>query len=132
MEADLRNDPEFEQVLPEDKEALKIFRKAGDFGAFVVEEDYQTVESFGDPDDSVLAERPSTATSKRSRLSIGSSVSSIRSKLSQRSSLLPPLYEEADGSEDGEDSPNENMSASTAKTHDTIIEEASGEGSDSD
>lgn len=87
-EAELRNNPEFEQIFEDDQEALQIFRKTGDLGAFVVEDEDGSVESVEEHSASDLAERPST-TSKRQRLSMGSSISSIRSKMSAQGSLSP-------------------------------------------
>ena len=87
-EADLRNDPGFEQVLDEDKAALGIFRKAGNLGD-CPGTGSQTVASYEEHT------QPPTG-SKRPRLSVGSSISSIRSK-----TTLSPLYEE-DGSDNEE------------------------------
>jgi hypothetical protein len=132
----LRSDPEFAEVLEEDKEALNIFRKAGDLGAFVEEDDQHSAGSFENQTQSEAPER-------RARPSRGSSVSSKRSKASAQSSL-PPVYEEDGSDEDseGDHSPPKRLNAADADqlsvstaghtgTHETIVE-GSAEGSDSE
>lgn len=137
-EAELRNNPEFDQVFEDDKEALSIFRKAGDLGTFLVGNEDESVESVEEHSASDLAERPST-TSKRNRLSMGSSISSIRSKLSTQGSLSP--LREEDEEEGDSPSPikrrrtsqaSENFSVSTAGQGQKTIDEETDDGSDSD
>jgi hypothetical protein len=140
----LRSDPEFAEVLDEDKEALNIFRKAGDLGDFVEEDDQHSAGSF---ENETQSEAPESSVQRRTRPSQGSSVTSKRSKASAQSSL-PPLYEEDDddSDEDGEGEPSPpkrlklnstdaDQSVSTAGhtgTHDESIEEGSADGSDSE
>ena len=103
-ETDLRNDPGFEQVFDEDKEALGIFRKAGDLGEFPGAES-QTVASYEEHT------HPVTSGSKGPRLSMGSSISSIRSK-----TTLSPLYEEAGSDKEDEASPSPDSHQKIAST----------------
>jgi hypothetical protein len=128
-------------VLDDDKEALSVFRKAGDLGVYSVDEN-QTVASYEERTREPEGSRNPTS-SKRPRLSIGSSISSIRSRLSTQASLSP-LHEEGGMCDDDEESPSPikrrrlsstsaSLSVSTAgRTHDTIVEENSDLGSDSD
>lgn len=47
-EVELRHHPEFDDVLDEDKDALDLFRIAGNLGTFVDEDDQHTAGSFED------------------------------------------------------------------------------------
>lgn len=81
-EVDLRNHPEYDEVYDQDKEALAEFRKNGDLGEFVVEDtDTYTASQFS----TTLG--GSTGTTLKPRTSMGSSVSSIPSKVSNQASL---------------------------------------------
>lgn len=81
-EIELRADPDFDEVFDEDLGALVDFRKSGMFGEFVV----------ADVDSNAVIRTAVTHTrsdknSMKPRTSMGSSVSSIRSKISTQSTL---------------------------------------------
>jgi hypothetical protein len=88
-EAELQNHPEFAEVYDEDKKALAEFRKAGDLGELVI-----------DDADTYAASQFSTKASSKPRTSMGSSVSSIRSKISAQTSL-ESIHEEDPTVENG-------------------------------
>ena len=94
-EDEVRSDHEFDHVLESDIEAMEMFRKAGNLGPFVVEDD-TTVGGRSYASRSVAAS--SRASSRASRHhSLGGSVSSVPSKVSTQRSDLSPLPEERDG-----------------------------------
>jgi hypothetical protein len=127
-EAALRNDPDYSEVIEEDKAALDMFRKTGDLGHFIpIEDDTTTVKSkdltnalsnadstvFTNTDETTNTHADTNTSGKRSsarsassnrsyRDDGGGSISStsIRSKFSSSQSLSP-LHE--DDEEDGHD-----------------------------
>lgn len=94
-EAELRIHPEYSEVPDEDKEALTEFRKTGDLAEFVEEDG-----------DTYAASHGGTAILKP-RTSMGSSVSSIRSKMSAQASLESIHEEDPSVENGGEDADHE-------------------------
>lgn len=149
-EANLRNHPNFDEVYDDDKAALEAFRKAGDLGAFFVEDhDDDDDSSEKSNDESHFESIVADSTSVHRRMSLGSSVSSLRSKVSTQTSLSP-LYEEDPTREADDDDEEEGghmspsppkrpkatsasvTSLSVSTLGQTIIAEGSGESSSSD
>lgn len=99
-EDEVRSDHEFDQILESDVESMEIFRKAGNLGAFVMEDD-TTVggRSFASRSVAASSRASSRASSafRRRQHSLGGSVSSVPSKVSTQRSSLSPLPEERDG-----------------------------------
>jgi len=93
QEVQLRDDVEYESVLEEDKEALKIFRKSGNLGSFRSDVPQET------PMSSRSQGSISRESSKRPR-SMASSVGSGWSKRSTMTSSLPPVEEENSDDDD--------------------------------
>lgn len=99
-ETDLRNSPDFRDVYDEELAAIKVFRRAGDLGEFLVRDE----ESMNEDDDDLPTDHGrASASSLRRRMSGGSSVSSIRSKLSTQGSLSPLMEEDPSVGEGEED-----------------------------
>jgi hypothetical protein len=97
-EAKLRNHDEFEDVFDDDLEAISDFRNAGDFGSFVVEDPEtatQTTYAESTKAGSIRGRSTQGGSLSQPRMSMGSSVSSIRSKASHDS-----LESIAEGDED--------------------------------
>lgn len=100
LEEAVRSDPDFDNVLEIDIDAISVFRNAGKFGEFV--EDDTTVGGHSHAASSFASIRASGVF--RRRLSQGGSISSVPSKASTQGSLSP-LPEERDGeTEDDADS----------------------------
>lgn len=100
-EAELRNHPDFVDVLAEDMKALSLFRQAGNLGTFLIEDDKDKSKV----DRSPLGEGASSGGSdfRRRSLSHASSISSVVSKTSTQKSLSPlPEEEGRDGDDAGE------------------------------
>ena len=133
-ETELRRDPEYNEILDEDKEALKLFRETAKLGVFVDEDDQHTAGSFEEQ----MNTQTSVASSRRPRSTPGSAGSSVWSKKSGVASL--PTVHEDDGSDEDEDagSPQKRRRLSTADSVSTAgrskesIPEGSDEGSQSD
>eukprot|EP00977_Amphora_coffeiformis_P014558 scaffold4097_cov166-Amphora_coffeaeformis.AAC.15 len=95
-EDEVRSDHDFDQVLESDIEAMDLFRKVGNLGPFVMEDD-TTVGGRSYASRSVAASsRASSSAMHRRRHSVGSSVGSVSKGSTQRSDLSP-LPEEQDG-----------------------------------
>lgn len=99
MEEEIRSHPDFHQVLESDVEAINSFRKVGNLGAYVVEDD-ETVGGRSFAASSRASSRTGSVFRRRAS-SQGGSVSSVPSKVSTNRSDLSPLPEEKD--EDMED-----------------------------
>lgn len=93
MEEEIRTHQDFHQVLDADIEAMNTFRKIGNLGAYVVEDD-ETVGGRSLAASSRASSRTSSAF--RRRYSQGGSISSVPSKVSTNKSDLSPLPEEKD------------------------------------
>jgi len=155
-EADLRDHPDFHEVLADDLAILASFRKALGFKEVtrqeasprsVTDDDSRNSmgDDYSDEGDSVTKASVGTIRSRRSHG--GASVSSIRSKLSTAANSLSPLYEEdasmEESPEDGTSPPPtkrrsrgkrmsiaSTLSASTIGQSQATIAEASGESDD--
>jgi len=100
-EDEVRSDHEFDQVLESDIEAMDLFRRVGNLGPFMMEDD-TTVGGRSFASRSIAASsrassRASSTMHRRVGHSIGDSVSSVPSKGSTQRSDLSPLPEERDG-----------------------------------
>jgi len=91
-EATLRSHAEFEEVYDEDKKALEQFRKLGDLGQFVVEDEDTATYTQTTMKTKTSSIRPAF----KPRSSLGTSVSSIPSKVSGNGSL-ESIMEETEG-----------------------------------
>ena len=100
-EYEVRTHPDYDNVLESDIEAMALFRKAGNLGAYVVEDD-TTVGGRSHAASSIASSRTGSIFRQR-RPSVGGSISSVPSKVSTQGSLSP-LPEEKDG-ETEDDSP---------------------------
>ena len=99
-EDEVRSDHDFDQVLESDIEAMELFRKVGNLGPFVMEDD-TTVGGRSYASRSIAASsrassRASSSAMHRHRHSVGSSVGSVSKGSTQRSDLSP-LPEEREG-----------------------------------
>ena len=98
-EYELRAHSDYENVLESDIEAMSLFRKAGNLGAYVVEDD-TTVGGHSMAASSRASSRTGSIFRRRQSQgghSAGASVSSVPSKVSTNRSDLSPLPEEKDG-----------------------------------
>lgn len=94
-EDEVRSDPDYEDIVESDIEAMSLFRKVGNLGSYTIAEDDTTVGNR-----SALSRASSRASSvfRSRRHSLGGSVSSVPSKGS-----LPSVPEEKDGEEEEDD-----------------------------
>jgi cohesin complex subunit SA-1/2 len=95
-ETSLRNHPEYNTVFEEDLKSVIVFRKAGDLG------DYMDEGDTGTPRKSRVATSTVRPPITQPRTSLGSSVSSIRSKVS---GSLDSINEEDPSIEDNDNNP---------------------------
>lgn len=93
-EDEVRSDPDYEDIVESDIEAMSLFRKVGNLGSYTAEDD-TTVGNR-----SALSRASSRASSvfRSRRQSLGGSVSSVPSKGS-----LPSVPEEKDGEDEDDD-----------------------------
>mmetsp|Transcript_24504 Transcript_24504/g.36303 ORF Transcript_24504/g.36303 Transcript_24504/m.36303 type:complete len:1119 (+) Transcript_24504:1970-5326(+) len=131
-ETALRTNPDFEEVHEDDLAALGRFRialgvKPFDDASIVAAATGTGEETVGEVEEdsdsaSDLNATPSPSTMKSTtmgRLSRGSSVTSIRSRLSSAQGSLPPLYEEDASAMDSGSSPASPSTQASGKTDDT-------------